>query len=284
MGTNDDGASVVRGSGLRSLTGGGARIVLAALLVVFVGWSAVGCTNRQGEDATSPSEAKATVIQADPTIKSSESELATARLAEVAASDREAAMVFIYRYGGCPEPNLERCIANVLMSIAPESPAIDRAIQSADAIERLAQEATAEEVRKTLEDSEEAAQAETDRQLAEYLAGIAAAEAEKAAKAAEQEAVSKFVNGLADAERAVTAAKQIGEDLVASECFGDGGEYTYWTDPPRAVVTSCDAPRRVSGGGDGGSRTGAVCNDGWLSAATGRGACSHHRGVAYWTY
>jgi hypothetical protein len=31
-------------------------------------------------------------------------------------------------------------------------------------------------------------------------------------------------------------------------------------------------------------RTGAVCRDGKTSRATGRGACSHHGGVAYWTY
>jgi len=34
----------------------------------------------------------------------------------------------------------------------------------------------------------------------------------------------------------------------------------------------------------GGKRTGAICNDGWKSSATGRGACSHHGGVDYWTY
>ncbi|TDS18762.1 hypothetical protein DFQ03_0472 [Maribacter caenipelagi] len=31
-------------------------------------------------------------------------------------------------------------------------------------------------------------------------------------------------------------------------------------------------------------RVGAVCNDGTISKATGRGACSHHGGVAYWRY
>ena len=31
-------------------------------------------------------------------------------------------------------------------------------------------------------------------------------------------------------------------------------------------------------------RIGAVCNDGTYSTATGRGACSHHGGVAYWVY
>jgi len=31
-------------------------------------------------------------------------------------------------------------------------------------------------------------------------------------------------------------------------------------------------------------RTGAICNDGSTSRATGSGACSHHDGVQYWTY
>lgn len=31
-------------------------------------------------------------------------------------------------------------------------------------------------------------------------------------------------------------------------------------------------------------RVGAVCNDGTTTEATGRGACSHHGGVAYWLY
>ncbi len=31
-------------------------------------------------------------------------------------------------------------------------------------------------------------------------------------------------------------------------------------------------------------RTGAFCRDGWQSSATGRGACSHHGGVAKWIY
>jgi hypothetical protein len=29
-------------------------------------------------------------------------------------------------------------------------------------------------------------------------------------------------------------------------------------------------------------RTGAICNDGTSSTATGSGACSHHGGVDYW--
>lgn len=31
-------------------------------------------------------------------------------------------------------------------------------------------------------------------------------------------------------------------------------------------------------------RVGAICNDGWQSGATGRGACSHHGGVKEWIY
>ena len=32
------------------------------------------------------------------------------------------------------------------------------------------------------------------------------------------------------------------------------------------------------------TRTGAVCEDGWNSTATGSGACSHHGGVDHWKY
>lgn len=31
-------------------------------------------------------------------------------------------------------------------------------------------------------------------------------------------------------------------------------------------------------------RTGAICNDGWVSYSTGSGTCSHHGGVSTWTY
>lgn len=33
-----------------------------------------------------------------------------------------------------------------------------------------------------------------------------------------------------------------------------------------------------------GQRTGAVCEDGWRSGATGSGACSHHDGVDHWNH
>ena len=31
-------------------------------------------------------------------------------------------------------------------------------------------------------------------------------------------------------------------------------------------------------------RVGAICNDGWRSYSTGRGTCSHHKGVHHWLY
>ncbi len=46
---------------------------------------------------------------------------------------------------------------------------------------------------------------------------------------------------------------------------------------PQPIVRA--APAAPSGG-----RIGAICNDGTRSSATGRGACSHHGGVARWLY
>jgi hypothetical protein len=53
---------------------------------------------------------------------------------------------------------------------------------------------------------------------------------------------------------------------------------TYVAPPPPPVVPT-PAPQIQSN-----VRTGAICNDGSPSNATGRGACSHHGGVAYWLY
>ena len=49
--------------------------------------------------------------------------------------------------------------------------------------------------------------------------------------------------------------------------------------PQRVVPPAPAAPAAPSGG-----RTGAICRDGSRSSATGRGACSHHGGVAQWLY
>jgi hypothetical protein len=60
-------------------------------------------------------------------------------------------------------------------------------------------------------------------------------------------------------------------------------------DVPAFVVNSSDSGGDFNPGGynpapgpEPAARTGAVCMDGSLSAATGSGACSHHGGVAYW--
>jgi hypothetical protein len=52
------------------------------------------------------------------------------------------------------------------------------------------------------------------------------------------------------------------------------------TPTPTTAPAPTATPTQQSSGG----RTGAVCNDGTTSSATGSGACSHHGGVAYWTY
>jgi hypothetical protein len=44
------------------------------------------------------------------------------------------------------------------------------------------------------------------------------------------------------------------------------------------------APSPTSGGSGARVRTGALCNDGSSSTATGSGACSHHKGVQCWKY
>jgi hypothetical protein len=69
------------------------------------------------------------------------------------------------------------------------------------------------------------------------------------------------------------------------------------TNTLRPTITKTPLPTSTlsasGGGGGGGSggggssgrvRTGALCNDGTTSGATGRGACSHHNGVKCWYY
>lgn len=77
-----------------------------------------------------------------------------------------------------------------------------------------------------------------------------------------------------------------GRDQALRECNADSGKtncwhdeypgtYIHWTEP--RTCTYAPAPGTSSG-----YRSGAICRDGWRSSATGRGACSHHGGVAYW--
>ncbi len=61
------------------------------------------------------------------------------------------------------------------------------------------------------------------------------------------------------------------------------------TEPPTAPPApapqpEAPAPAPAPVPAPGGVRTGAVCNDGTPSSATGSGACSHHGGVNHWTY
>ena len=130
----------------------------------------------------------------------------------------------------------------------------------------------------------EALQAEEERKALEYLAAVAEEEAEKEREAQKRREAAEAEREKDRQRRAAEAkaeAIQIGEALLRSQCHGNGGEYQYWTSPPRAQVTRCYAPRQTS---QSNRRTGAICNDGWRSSATGSGACSWHGGVAYWTY
>ena len=57
--------------------------------------------------------------------------------------------------------------------------------------------------------------------------------------------------------------------------------YNSYTSEPAVNYNSVDVYQTTAPASDG-TRTGAVCNDGSTSTATGRGACSRHGGVQYW--
>jgi hypothetical protein len=75
-----------------------------------------------------------------------------------------------------------------------------------------------------------------------------------------------------------TARKEVKNEITKAPVAKVTQIGTYVTPPP-APVTPAPAPQIRSN-----VRTGAICEDGWHSSATGRGACSHHGGVAYWLY
>jgi hypothetical protein len=59
------------------------------------------------------------------------------------------------------------------------------------------------------------------------------------------------------------------------------------TPKPTALPTPAATPKPIAqpiAPATGGGRVGAICRDGSRSNATGRGACSHHGGVAQWLY
>ena len=79
-------------------------------------------------------------------------------------------------------------------------------------------------------------------------------------------------------EKAKNAAlTECNADPAKTNCWYDeySGTGIHWTNVTKPVTTTRSASN--SGG-----RTGAICKDGWRSSATGRGACSHHGGVARW--
>lgn len=74
---------------------------------------------------------------------------------------------------------------------------------------------------------------------------------------------------------------QIGQDEPAPRFLPTNTPAPTATPRPVIVVRATAAPVAPSSGG---GRTGAICRDGTRSRATGRGACSHHGGVARWLY
>lgn len=80
----------------------------------------------------------------------------------------------------------------------------------------------------------------------------------------------------------VSVVVGVGTAFLASHAYGEAYDHFQKNQmaPLATLVDRCMAKgiRYES------YRVGAVCRDGWRSGATGRGACSHHRGVAYWVY
>ena len=172
----------------------------------------------------------------------------------------------------------------MLQFLEPDSPAIAPALQRAKGLEE-AELATFYAVVVAQERAK-------DAELTRFYAAAAATEKAKQAE------LARFYAGVAAKKKADDLARfyaqvaannkataiSMGDALVDRVCNGNGGEYQYWTSPPRAEVTTCYAPRsRASSSGNSG-RTGAMCRDGTRSSATGSGACSWHGGVWYWLY
>lgn len=250
---------------------------VSLLLVIAAGCSSGGRVSDSTEGQYDDPGQTTTDVVSAPEAASSTATPAQESTADLSAQidhDRQTATEIGKKNGSCIDKNEERCITDVLLWIAPDSPAIEPAPTAAEEIERV-------ELERFYAGVAAAEAGEQQRQLDEFYAGVAQVEAE-----AEQRRLDEFYatverNELAASEQAEAEAIQIGENLVSSTCGRSGGYYQYWIDPPRARVSSCNEAQLSSGGG---TRTGAVCGDGWISSTTGRGACSHHGGVDYWTY
>lgn len=92
---------------------------------------------------------------------------------------------------------------------------------------------------------------------------------------AAKEECEKRINWEKTKEKALADCRN---DSSKTNCWFDEypGTYVHWTEVVKNT-TYTPAPGPSSG-----YRSGAVCRDGWISSATGRGACSHHGGVRYW--
>lgn len=92
------------------------------------------------------------------------------------------------------------------------------------------------------------------------------------------------VNEKNECENKILWTKQ--RDASLQKCYADSNKFNCWYDEYPGTTLHWDYYTYVNPGNSGssGSRTGAICRDGWRSTATGRGACSHHGGVSYWLY
>ncbi|MBQ6149533.1 G5 domain-containing protein [Candidatus Saccharibacteria bacterium] len=83
-----------------------------------------------------------------------------------------------------------------------------------------------------------------------------------------------------ECENKVSWEKQ--RNAALQECNNDSSKTNCWYDEyPGTTVHWTTVTKRATTTTNNG-RSGAICKDGWRSSATGRGACSHHGGVAYW--
>lgn len=79
-------------------------------------------------------------------------------------------------------------------------------------------------------------------------------------------------------ENKISWTKQ--RDTKLQQCYADNTKFDCWYD--EYPGTTLHWKNYTYNSSQNGARSGAICNDGWHSTATGRGACSHHGGVKYW--
>lgn len=94
---------------------------------------------------------------------------------------------------------------------------------------------------------------------------------------------TEYDNKAAKDECDKRVAWEKGRDQALQECNTDSSKTNCWYDEyPGTYIHWTEQSYTYTPAPSSGYRTGAFCRDGWRSSATGRGACSHHGGVAYW--